>query len=177
MNSGATYFRVTSGGTLFYVPGRNEHSLVQVSRSGLLTPLTSRRSGFRIPRVSPDGRRVAVVIDPPDEGPADIWLLDRTHGGLTRFTAEAHNLSPVWTPDGQRLVWAREGTVLTQAADGSGTPETLVPKKRYQYPRAITPDGGTLIYDQVVNRAVDIWAVSLNGSGLRYPFLASPFHE
>jgi serine/threonine-protein kinase len=177
MNSGASYFRVTSGGTLFYVPGRNEHSLVHVGRNGLLTPFTSRRSGFRTPRVSPDGRRVAVVVDPPDEGPSDIWLLDRANGSLTRFTTEGHNLAPVWTADGQRLVWARQGTVLTQAADGSGKPETLVAPKRFQYPRSITTDGRTLIYDQVVNRAVDIWAVSLNGSGEHHPIVSSSFHE
>jgi Tol biopolymer transport system component/predicted Ser/Thr protein kinase len=176
-NAGATYFRVTSAGTLFYVPGRNEHSLVHVSRNGLLTSLTSRRGGFRSPRVSPDARRVAVVIDPPDEGPSDIWMFDRTHGGLTRFTTEAHNLSPVWTPDGQRLVWARQGAVVSQAADGSGKPATLVATKPYQYPRAITPDGGTLIFDHVTDRARDIWAVSLDGSGQRLPLLTTPFRE
>jgi hypothetical protein len=105
-SSGLDYFRVTDQGALFYVPGRNEHSLVKVTRNGHEIPLTKRRAGYRLPRVSPDGRRVGVVVDPPDESDSDIWILDVERDALSRLTTSGHNLTPVWTADGNRVAWS-----------------------------------------------------------------------
>jgi hypothetical protein len=88
-----TYYGLTSTGTLVYVPGRNEHSLVRVDRAGHYTHLTARRAGFRLPRLSRDRHFMAVTIDPPDESDSDVWILDLKRDAFSKFTREGHNLS------------------------------------------------------------------------------------
>jgi Tol biopolymer transport system component/predicted Ser/Thr protein kinase len=126
--NGRTYYRITASGMLVYVPGRNEHSLVRVDRAGRSTPLTARRAGYRMPRLSKDGRSIAVVIDPPDEGNSDIWILDLHRGAFSKVTREGHNLGPVFTPDGRRIAWAnwkRGPKAYWRLVEGSGEPEPL----------------------------------------------------
>ena len=178
--NGATYFRVTDSGALFYVPGRNDHSLVKVNRSGNPTTLTKRRAGYRLPSVSPDARRVAVTIDPPDEGKSDIWILDIERDSFLRLTTQEHNLSPVWTPDGQRVFWARGGDPFWKAADGSGEAERLVAMPGIQQPRSITPDGRVLLVASPIQgwgTQVDIWGLPLDGNSDAFPILDSRFSE
>ena len=178
--NGATYFRVTDSGALFYVPGRNDHSLVKVNRSGNPTTLTKRRAGYRLPSVSPDARRVAVTIDPPDEGKSDIWILDIERDSFLRLTTQEHNLSPVWTPDGQRVFWARGGDPFWKAADGNGEAERLVAMPGIQEPRSITPDGRVLLVASPIQGwgiQVDIWGLPLDGNSDAFPILDSRFSE
>src|SRR5687768_943926 len=63
------------------------------------TPLVDDRRGFRFPRLSPDGRSLAVTIDPR---PSEIWLYDLERGSRTRLGAGGHSILAVWNPDGQR---------------------------------------------------------------------------
>ena len=55
---------------------------------------------YTTPRVSPDGTRVAVVID------GDIWVTELARPGtLRRVTTDpARERFPLWTPDGERLI-------------------------------------------------------------------------
>src|SRR5207244_238361 len=69
---------------------------------------------------------------------------------LTRFTfGPTPDRSPVWTPDGRRIVWGSERAGATnlywQAADGSGAVERLTQSDDAQYPMAISPDGTRLV--------------------------------
>ncbi len=64
-------------------------------------------NGYRSPRLSPDGRSVAVtIVDPQTQSP-DIWILDLTSGGPSRVTSDPRNdWFPTWAPDGQRLFFS-----------------------------------------------------------------------
>jgi serine/threonine protein kinase len=156
------YFRITASGALVYVPGRNEHSLVRVDRAGHATPLTTRRAGYRLPRLSRDGRFVAVTIDPPDETTSDVWILDLRRGVFSKLTREGHNLTPVFTPDGRRVAWSdwRNTTrIFWQAADGSGQPERLGDMEPSR-PDDFSPDGKHIVFR--VGRAESVlWAQPL----------------
>jgi len=79
-------------------------------------------------RLSPDGTRLA--IDPGQ--PRDIWTYDIARATTTKITTDAaDDWYPIWTPDGQRIVFTsnRSGRqeLYFQASDGSGTAERLVP--------------------------------------------------
>ena len=57
-------YSISAGGTLVYVPvgGSGELTLVWVDRQGRIQPLTEIERSYRSPRISPDGRYLAVRI-------------------------------------------------------------------------------------------------------------------
>ena len=99
-----------------------------MDRKGVEQPLSAPARGYRTPRISPDGRRVAVTSS---EAGDNIWLYDLARETLTRLTFEGRiNATPIWTPDGRRIAFTSERTgapnVFWQPADGSGGAEQLI---------------------------------------------------
>jgi Tol biopolymer transport system component/predicted Ser/Thr protein kinase len=180
--SGATYFTVSHEGTLYYVPGRNEHSLVWIDRTGRVTPATSHRRGYRLQRLSPDGKRTVVVIDPPDEGQSDIWIHDIERDSLTRLTSEGA-LTPHWSPDGARVVYmaSRQGDSGAEVYwrhAGGGIEERVLLRDRAQHIRAWSADGKFIFfYETVPATRGDIWAISLAEGRALIPVAVSKFEE
>ncbi len=155
---GGAYFAVSRTGSLVYVRGGFDRSLVRVDREGRDTPLTDEVRGFRLPRVSPDGSQVAATIDPR---PSQVWVLDVARGTLTKVADEGHTLFAIWTPDGQRVVFARGADLYAQSRDGTGNAELLLGAPYRQYPASFSPDGELLVFNQVhPTTGADIWAVS-----------------
>lgn len=116
---GATYFAVSDNGTLVYMPGGFQRSLVRVDRYGRVAPLSAEPRGYRFPRVSPDGTQIAVTVDPR---PSQIWLVDATNGHAAPLRIDAaHSINPVWSADGTRIAFLYSGSrpVWTSALDGS----------------------------------------------------------
>ena len=65
----------------------NQRRLVWVSRNGTEQPSAAPAHTYQFPRVSPDGRRVAVAIA---EQETQVWLYDLSRETLTRFTFEGN---------------------------------------------------------------------------------------
>src|SRR6202007_564631 len=82
-------FSVSSTGTLVYVPGfgRMQLKLVWVDRKGMEQPVNAPPHNYVLPRVSPDGKRVAAGIEEADR---QIWLYDLNRAPLTRLTFEGN---------------------------------------------------------------------------------------
>ena len=175
-------FAVSAAGTLAYAPGTSEdfqRQLVLVDAKGVRTPVSDERRYFEWPSASPDGQRIAVGIP----GWRDVvWLLDRSRGSLTELTTgDSQGISPVWTPDGQRIAvatWASGATNLHWiAADGSGGLERLSTSKFLQRPNTWTPDGKTLIYEvRTPEGGDDLWTLELDGRKEK-PLIATRFNE
>ncbi len=69
-------YAISDNGTLVYVPGSaqaTEKTLVWVDREGAVEPLGAPPGAYRDPRLSPDGRRLAVRSG---GGNQDIWVYD-----------------------------------------------------------------------------------------------------
>ena len=112
--AGATYFTVSDNGTLVYMPGGFQRSLVRVNRYGQETPINAEPRGYRFPRVSPDGKSVAVTVDPR---PSSIWIVDATTGQAFPLTTDrVHSIQPIWSPDGARVLFHRGGQPLWMTA-------------------------------------------------------------
>src|SRR5262249_21270355 len=114
--TGAAVYDLAADGTLMYVAGpakvsTDQRDLAIMDRQGILTPLKLPPAVYVSPRVSPDGRRVAVDTDNGREG--IVWVYDDLAGTteLRRLTFGGNNRSPVWSRDGTRVAYQsdREG--------------------------------------------------------------------
>jgi len=124
---GAGEFAVSPQGTLVYISGAPERQLYVVDRRGNRRLLSEEARQFRTPRVSPDGRRVAVTVGDVSGG-SDIWVYDIPSTTFSRVTNGGNMAFPEWTPNGRRLAWTNAVTreVLWQPSDGSGPPERFI---------------------------------------------------
>jgi len=169
-------FDVSANGLLVFVAEtlRDGRSLVWVNRAGNTESVMPETGGFDQPRLSPDGKRLAVTVNVPHGGGSDIWTYRLDNGAFTRFTSTGRSNSPFWTPDGGRIVFRTGSSVFWQAADGSGiaepllTPADPILKTGSQLaPGAWSPDGRSfafVVHTSVANGA-DIW--KLNASSDR----------
>ncbi len=104
LSSGAAQYSLSDTGTLVYVPGSLQGSskrIVWVSRNGTEQDVPAPPNSYTYPRLSPDGRRLAVTIRDPS---AQTWVYDFSQATLTRLTFNGtENEVAVWTPDGKRV--------------------------------------------------------------------------
>ena len=177
----AAQFSISDSGSLVYLASSqtNQRNLVWVSRAGAEQPLTAPARDYQSPRLSPDGKTIAVSIDLPEP---QVWLYDLARDALTRLTFQGtYNRTPVWTPDGKRIAVisnkdAAQNTYWLMA-DGSGEMQRLNTSTDITSPTSFSPDGRLLALNQVdpVTQR-DIWLVQL--SDLKtWPFLRTPFNE
>jgi eukaryotic-like serine/threonine-protein kinase len=180
--AGAAQYSISATGSLVYVSGgvqATQLRLVWVSRNGAEQPVAAPERAYFAPRLSPDGRRVAVGIT---ESEFQTWLYDLSRETLTRFTFEGnYNPVSVWTPDGKRIAFEsnKEGTpnLFWQLADGSGGLERLNTSEYIQVPMSWSPDGKLLAFMEVnPTTGVDIWVLRM-GDRKAQPFLRTTFSE
>jgi eukaryotic-like serine/threonine-protein kinase len=147
-------FAVADNGSLVYVPGgpstANELALVTVDRSGARKPLQVSTGPYVFPRISPDATRLAVTKDDGTE--RSIWTADlNDRGTMQRITFEGRNYNPLWTRDGQRIVFTsdRDGepALFSQRVDG-GPVERIAKVDSGVFPQAEgwSPDARTLFF-------------------------------
>ena len=149
----ANFPSVASDGTLVYLDAgaRTSDQLVWKSRTGTkLGVVGQRQESIGGPRLSPDGKRVAVYSLENDN--QDIWIHDTVRGLKTRLTSDAAlEDRPIWSPDGRRIAFAsnRSGNfdVFIQAADGSGQAEPLLATPQDEILNDWSRDGKYLIFD------------------------------
>ena len=97
--------------------------------------------GYRDPRLSPDGRFLAVSSDDAQNGKFFIRVYDLAHGISTRLTDGGADRSPAWSPDGQRITYTTTDTIKDVAADGSSPPRILLKGGVYLGHMDWSPDG------------------------------------
>ena len=108
-------------------------------------------------------------------GASDIWSYDIKSHTFTRLTFNGHSGSPIWTPDGKRIAFAQQDSTSPGidaywvSADGSSAPELLVGGPGGQWPSVFTPDGRTIIFDDIVRTETPmrISAATIDGTNRR----------
>jgi serine/threonine-protein kinase len=178
---GDAEFAVSDEGTLIYTSdiAPAPSTLVWVDRQGREEPLGAPPMNYLYPRISPDGRRVALdVVELADR---DIWIWDLQRRVLERFTVDpAGNPLMAWSPDGSRLAFGSDRfgptTTYWQAADGSGSPERLVEGPRIQMPVSFTPDNRLLFSEEVPGEGRNIMALRLDTRAIE-PLIRTPTNE
>jgi Tol biopolymer transport system component len=167
--TGIADFAVSANGTLAYAPGpaglAGGAGLALLDWAGELSPLKLPLGAYAAPRVSPDGKRIALEANDGRETFVGVYERDGS-AGLRRITIGGSANSPVWSPDGSRVAFqsSREGdaAIFTQTADGSGTPARLT---RPQPGESHVPQswfGDVLLFDVVKHGQTALWQLSLN---------------
>src|SRR5215469_1339859 len=151
--TGVAEFDVADVGTLVYLVGSATsaapRNLVWVDRQGRENPTDAPARAYVNVRLSPDGTRAAVAIEGDGH---DIWVWDFARKSLARLTSDpGTDQSPVWMPDGRRLVFTTQaggvlGALAMQAADGSGTAERLTGGARTERASFALADGSGIIF-------------------------------
>ena len=107
-NLGRSGFSVSRTGTLAWLPASPEDArslLVRVDRSGRHSPFPAPADVYQSPRLSPDGRRIAVVVR-PGVITRDIRVLDASKADRVLMTLSGgDNQSPAWMGDSRRLTF------------------------------------------------------------------------
>jgi Tol biopolymer transport system component len=190
--SGGAQVEVSHSGTLEYVPGGENTStspLDWLTRDGKTTPLRATAANWSGVQIAPDGRRLAFSL--ADAANFDVWTYDAAREALTRLTFDPGlDTTPVWTPDGQRLVYSasRGGTaqnLYLQRADGGGDATRLTTSLNPQYPGSWDPSGRFLAFQEGRPRTgSDVLILRLEGDeasgwkpGAPTVFLSGPFAE
>jgi len=170
------YCAVSNTGTLAYMPGSTEtaeNTLVWVDRSGHASQVTAHRGSHFYPRLSPNGRFIAV------QEANEVWVYDSERGTRSRLTSTG-GTDPVWTPDGRHVVFATGGRGIYRVpADGGGESEALFASERTVSAHSWSPDGSVLAFYQITpDSARDIWMLRSADSGFEAePFLATSANE
>jgi dipeptidyl aminopeptidase/acylaminoacyl peptidase len=178
-----SYAALADDGTLMYVRSPRMAGPALVDLSGRAEPLIG--SGEREsagPRISPDGRRVAVTVGRGSA--AGVWVFDIGSRTLSRLTTQQQASRPEWTPGGRRVLFvapSRGGDALWwQPADGSGPAEQLFADRGMIEGGVFSPNGRVLIYsiipDTGGNRH-DLRYVELTGEVTPREFVATRADE
>ena len=180
--TGAVNFSVSQTGALVFIPGgpTSELTLAWVNRSGQMEPLREAPGLNGWPRLSPDGRQVAMIMTGQGSSGGDVWLRDLSRALDSRLTVTGPNLYPVWTQDGTRVTFAslRDGRyrVFWKPVDASNTEELLLEGEGSFFPASWSVGDESLIYYMspgLVDRDLGV----MSGDGSTTPFLATEFNE
>ena len=183
-HTGAGQFGISDSGSLIYAPGGivpdTKDSLVWVDQKGTEQPVTERLSAYFVPRLSPDGQRIAYVTSGSER---QVNVYDIARGTNSQLTVEGAANYPIWTPDGKRLLflWMKSpaSDLFWQPYDGSSPMERLSTNEYLKVAGSWSPDGKTVAIVEArsgLEGSSDI-ALLDAPTGRVTPYLNSPFNE
>jgi Tol biopolymer transport system component len=180
-STGAALFDVSPTGALAYVPGGTQFAarrLVRVDRSGAAETVLE-ASHYLSPRVSPDGRRLALWIE---DANAQVCVYDLARAAISRAAWSPDDHSPVWSPDGSRLAFESGRDAVHQIfigrADGTGDNVQVTTGEHHHYLTDWSRDGRWLAFVEFhPETGADVWIAAVDGKGEARPIVRTPSSE
>ena len=167
---------MTHDGGLVYHRGNVNQRLVWVDRNGRSSSAVDGAREFAHLRLAPNGRQAALTIVTGSK--RDIWTLDLAGGTLTPLTTTGTSRNPMWSTDGQRILYASthsgRGGFWWQPADGSGPAQLAVDPRRNPWFADLSPDGRSILFNAIAATNFDLSSVSLDSTQQLRELSASP---
>ncbi len=136
--------------------------LMNTDGSGVRLLPTTEPGAVLSPVVSPDGRRIAYVLN------GDIWVMNADATGHVNLTNNAaYEGFPKWSPDGQKLAFSsdRDGNneVYTMNGDGSNQ-VNLTKNPAYDAGSSWSPDGSKILFTSERDGNAELYFMDSDGS-------------
>jgi Tol biopolymer transport system component len=140
-------------------------------RSGKAGAALGESGFFAGPRLSPDGRRVAVTVAVRDT--VQIWIYEAATGARTKLGSVkgAASATPVWSPEGDRIVFesgvigGAGNSLYVKPINGAGE-EALLESPDVKVPEDWSPDGRFVSFSNTAaqgRRDTKLWMLSMAG--------------
>jgi serine/threonine-protein kinase len=168
--TGSAHFSLSDTGSLAYIPGpvsvlsSPPQDLALLDRDGRLELLGLPPAPYEFPRLSPNGKQVAVGTN--DGREANVWIYDLSGTSARRqLTFGGKNRFPVWSPDGLHIAFQsdRDGdlAIFWQTADGSAPAERLTqpPKGTAHVPESWSAKANRLAFDVIEGPNFSLWTL------------------
>ena len=174
---GAVPLAAVSGtGALIYALNAASNRLVSVTREGVERPLSAIPRSYSWARLAPDGRRIALQV-----GAGEVWVQDTARDTLTPLTTSDMLAAgfPVWTPDGNRILFRSATGIRWVETGASGRGEAIPGTSILDFPTAISSDGATLAFTRTgsADTSSDVYVLSLRGEPNPRPLIKTPAYE
>ena len=158
--------------------------LVWLGRNGVTGGQPSIPPGiYETLELAPDQHH-AVIVRITSPSSSDLWMVDLDRNTLSRFTFGPGRVDrPVWSADGTRIAFSSDRSgrwdIYEKSASGGGAERPVVTGGALlKYPNSFTPDGKTLLFEQVGERTGwDIWQIALDGIGKPASVIATAYDE
>ena len=183
--SGSPLVGASDDGTMVQREIRSNYTRVNLlDRAGRpIRTLPFQAGSYAELKFSPDGTRLAFTYgEGQSASRAHTWVADIARGVTTRIEFEGNfDSSPMWTPDGSRVVWGshREAgrNLYWKSADGTGGDELLADVPNiFNDPETMTND--VLLYRSLSGEtSEDVWALPLTGERTPKPLIHTRFQE
>ncbi len=152
---GTAGYGVADNGTLVYLKGAEwevPRRIIWADRAGNERPLIPEVALWSEPRLSPDGRWLAVTrLDPTWQ----VWLYDLSRGVLTQLTrSEGVSFNAIWMPDSRSVIHSVESPVYDMVrAPIDGTAPTQIAVSLFdKLASSVSPDGRTVAFHETRDR-------------------------
>jgi Tol biopolymer transport system component len=158
----------------FSLPSR----LIWLDRNGRHLSNLGEPGPYGFPRLSPDGRLVALARNNASDTRTDVWLMDVQRGISSRLTfSSGIQRTGIWAPDSQHLLVSALGAKAEiLSASGSGSPQVL--EQLITRGQDWSPDGRVLLVaQQNSSTGWDVLSMPSSGSQPLTPLLATSFDE
>jgi Tol biopolymer transport system component len=180
--TGSVDFSVSNNGVLAFRAVNANKRLVWIDRQGHELGAFGGIGDYDEPRLSRDGRRLAVSIGSAvGTGMADLWVYDvRSRVGTRVMSTPEHEFAPVWSPDASQIVYTA-GSAMTpnlRRFTLGGQAEALLPHTGLvQWSSDWSADGRFVVYS---NRdpatGWDVWILPLDTRKPK-PLVQTPYNE
>jgi serine/threonine protein kinase len=179
-----TLFSASQNGVLVYENRSTAgiSRLVWFDRNGRETGTLGSPANQANPRISPDGKRVAVDMTDAQTGNMDVFAYEPPGGIPTRLTSDGGlDNQPIWAPDGQQIVFMslRTGNrdLYLMSSRGGGSEKVILQSEGpTKYPTDWSLDGRFVLYRmQEPTSRLELWVLPMGGDRTPFPFLKKSF--
>lgn len=168
---------IASNGTLLYTRARDSNMPLLVDSAGAAKPLLRDVTGsFMNPRLSPDGKRVAVQVT--SKRGNDIWIYDIATSTPLHITESGSAVGATWMPDGKQIVFfstqGGKDAAWLASTNGSSAPAPLFSVDGI-FGVSISKDARQLIFQRMIDGIWSVWHADIAGDKIPRPFVAEKY--